>query len=54
MPDERKDGGEYRTTKGTVRKIDECFREVVLSSGERIAIDEIAEIDGEIFTGIDF
>lgn len=54
VPDERKEGGMYHTTKGTVKKIDECLREVVLDSGEHILIDEIAEIDGEIFTGIDF
>lgn len=54
VPDERKEGGQYRTVRGTVKKIDECLREVVLSSGEQISIDEIAEIDSEIFTGIDF
>ncbi len=54
VPDERKTGGKYHTTKGIVKKIDDCLREVVLNSGEHILIDEIAEIDGEIFTGIDF
>lgn len=54
VPDERKEGGSYRTTKGTVKKIDDCMREVVMTSGEQIPIDEIAEIDGEIFTGIEF
>ncbi len=53
-PDERKEGGEYRSIKGTVKKIDNCLREVAMSSGEQIPIDEIAEIDGEILTGIDF
>lgn len=54
IPDDRKEGGEYHTTKGAVKKIDDCLREVVMSSGEQIPIDDIAEIDGEIFTGIDF
>ena len=54
VSDERKEGGSYRTTKGTVKKIDGCMREVVMTSGEQIPIDEIAEIDGEIFTGIEF
>ena len=54
VPDERKEGGSYRTTKGIVKKIDDCMREVVMTSGEQIPIDEIAEIDGEIFAGIEF
>ncbi len=54
VPDERKEGGEYRTTKGVVKKIDDCLRKVIMNSGEQIPIDAVAEIDGEIFNKKEF
>lgn len=47
-PDDRKAGGSYQTVTGQVRKIDE-FDRVLLIEGERIPIDHIMDLDGEIF-----
>ncbi len=44
VPDERKDGGAYVTTTGTVKKIDEYKHLVVMTGGIAIPINEIIEI----------
>lgn len=49
QPDEKKNGGAYVTVIGSVKKIDEYERVVVMIDGTRVPIDEIASIDGEIF-----
>lgn len=49
QPDEKKAGGAYFTVSGTVKKIDEYERIVVMTDGTAISIDEIINIDGEIF-----
>lgn len=48
-PDALKDGGEYVTVTGTVKKIDEPSGTVFLTSGERIPASDILDLDGEIF-----
>lgn len=40
-PDERKEGGEYITTTGSLRRIDEVRRVVVLVDGTEISMDDI-------------
>ena len=45
LPDKRKSGGAYVTVLGTVARIDEYGREVIMSEGERIPIDEIINIE---------
>lgn len=52
-PDEKKDGGEYVAVTGSVKKVDEYERLIVLTSGARIPIDDISDIDGELFRGMD-
>ena len=49
QPDEKKDGGAYVAAAGTVKKIDEYDRVVLMINGEEIPIDEIINIDGQIF-----
>lgn len=55
VPDERKDGGSYRTDTGVIKKIDSFSRMIIfygengISSGATIRIDRIVDIDGEIF-----
>lgn len=44
-PDEMKFGGAYIDITGTVKKIEAISREIVMSSGERIPVDEIFNID---------
>lgn len=53
IPDERKEGGAYYTTKGTVKKIDDYTKEIVLREGTHISIDTVMEIDGDIFNGME-
>lgn len=50
LPDEKKEGGAYVETEGKFRGIDGVRREIVLESGERIAISGIREIQSEIFS----
>lgn len=48
-PDTRKRGGHYATAAGTVRKIDEYHRIVVMAGGLKVPIDDIIAIDGAVF-----
>ena len=49
QPDMRKVGGAYDTVTGTIKKIDEYERIVIMDDGTSIPIDEIISIDGPIF-----
>lgn len=49
QPDTKKSGGAYVTVIGTVKKIDEYERIVVMTDGTAIPIDEIISINGRIF-----
>jgi hypothetical protein len=49
QPDEKKNGGTYVTAIGTVKKIDEYERIVVMMDSTTIPIDEIISIEGQIF-----
>lgn len=49
-PDERKEGGEYVTARGKLKKIDEYSRSIVLAGGESIAIDFVREIECDNFS----
>ena len=44
VPDERKAGGTYATVTGTVRRIDEFERIVVMQDQSRIPIDDIIDL----------
>lgn len=43
--DKNKNGGIYRTTRGFIEKIDENERFIILSTKEKIPIDDIPNID---------
>ena len=49
MPDKKKSGGSYEKACGFVLSIDEYERVVKMSNGRIIPIDDITEIDGNIF-----
>ena len=49
QPDEKKDGGAYITVSGAIKKINEYKRFITLTDGSTIPIDEIIDMDGEIF-----
>jgi len=44
QPDMRKDGGEYITISGVVKKMDEYTKCLVMTDGTRIFIEDIIEI----------
>lgn len=49
-PDERKDGGAYLEATGVLKKLDEYERMIVLTDGRKIKMDDILDIEGDIFT----
>ena len=49
VPDEKKSGGAYVASAGTVLKLDDLTRRVVLQGGESIAFDDIYAIEGALF-----
>ena len=53
QPDERKSGGAYLSTAGTIKKIDYYERNVVMADGKKIPIDEIYQINGDLFRVLD-
>lgn len=52
-PDSKKDGGAYLNTTGTVKRIDEFKREIVLTDGTVILIESIYYIECELFKGLE-
>lgn len=49
QPDDRKSGGTYQTVDGMVQKLDEYRRLVWMSDGEKIPLDRIAALEGNLF-----
>ena len=49
VPDERKSGGSYQVAKGNVRRIDGLQRLLFFSDGKQISLNDVFEINGEIF-----
>lgn len=45
VPDKKKEGGEYVTCRGHIRRIDIYERDVVMQGGVRIPIDDIIKIE---------
>lgn len=48
-PDKRKAGGAYITVTGTVKRIDEYEHLVIMTDGKKINIDDIYNLQGELF-----
>lgn len=53
IPDERKAGGAYVTVTGTIKKIDTYEQNLIMTEGQIIPINEIIQLDGELFNGMD-
>lgn len=49
QPDKKKSGGAYITATGCVKKIDAYERTVIMQDATKIPIDDILEIDCELF-----
>lgn len=54
VPDKLKSGGSYETVTGTIKRIDEYERTVILTEGIIIPIDNIYQIDGDMLNSEDF
>lgn len=48
-PDKRKDGGEYVTVTGEVKKIDSVGQSVLMADGQRISAEFISDIRCDLF-----
>lgn len=51
-PDEKKTGGSYVHATGIVKRIDEIERILVLTDGTKIKMEDIADIEGQVFEGL--
>lgn len=49
LPDDRKEGGAYVRYTGAVKKIDRYVNSVVMTDGTVIPVEDISEIEGEMF-----
>ena len=48
VPDEKKSGGRYEQTEGTIKKIDAISKVIMTDRGERISIENIVELSEKI------
>jgi len=49
LPDTKKSGGAYVTMTGNLKRFDEYERLLILTNGKKIPMDDIANIDSELF-----
>ena len=48
--DERKAGGKYVSAVGTVKKVDDFERRIIMQDGSKIPMDDVLSIEGELFS----
>ena len=53
QPDERKEGGKYRSLTGAVKKIDSYERQLVLADKSNIPIESILNLESELFRNME-
>ncbi len=53
QPDERKEGGKYRSLTGVVKKIDPYERQIILADQSRIPIESILNLESELFRNME-
>ena len=53
QPDERKEGGKYRSLTGVVKKIDPYERQLVLADKSKISIESILNFESELFRNME-
>lgn len=54
VPDSKKDGGKYETVNSIIKKIDEYHNKVIMINDTNIDIDEIIDIQSNIFNNLMF
>ena len=53
IPDKKKEGGAYISVKGIVKKIDEYNKLITMQDGRKIDMENIFDIQGDIFSIFD-
>lgn len=53
LPDNKKSGGAYVNHTGIIKRIDEYERKIIFTDKTVIPIDDICEIDSELFNGLE-
>lgn len=53
QPDNKKSGGAYVNHTGIIKRIDEYERKIIFTDKTVIPIDDICEIDSELFNGLE-
>ena len=53
VPDGRKEGGAYAVVAGRIKKVDAIERQIIMTDGRCIPIDEVCAVDGELFRGME-
>lgn len=54
QPDEKKNGGAYKTVHGRIKKIDEYGRRIIFTDGTAVPVDHLFLIKGELFQNAEF
>lgn len=52
LPDTRKSGGAYVTVTGKLKRLDEYERLLILTDGKKIPMEDIADIESDLFKGM--
>lgn len=52
IPDTKKSGGAYASVTGNLKRIDEYERLMLLTTGEEIPLDDIMDIESDLFKGL--
>lgn len=53
VPDKKKAGGEYVSVSGSIKRIDEVERTIIFSDGKTIQIDDVIDLQSELFTDLE-
>lgn len=52
VPDEKKAGGAYISVSGRLKRVDEYARQLVLTDGRKIPLDDIVDMQSDCFHGV--
>lgn len=52
QPDTKKDGGAYVSVTGKLKRIDDYERMIILMSGEKVAIEDVLDIECRLFDAL--
>ena len=52
IPDDKKNGGSYKSVSGCIKKVD-LFNNIVIIGGKKINIGDILDIDSEVFCNME-